>query len=392
MDDMKQQSRFQLAVDINLNYLVYYLALSIYIFIQLGTRVSLLSVNVFFYHHFSTAFILIVFFLVVKEILSGAWNASDILSLLISIGITICMYCVNPNIYMPLPLLIFCARNLNLKSIFKVGLFFQLIGLLIIVVLFFRGVLPNPDFSSSIGALAFGFKYHTYLPNMILFDTLIYFGVFPQNISKLKIAIFLLIDFIVFRLSDYTMNAFILMTAFLAICLLYPYLKSSNFFSRLLFVFSFFPPIIWGLMLLIYSTGSDLGVKLNELFSNRLMLSWQGVQQFGFHWGPNSSVQLYSIDYRQIIGARYNYIDSGLTKYTLIFGIPIMILLYFLFFKTELFFVHQDNPFMVLVILILMMHFVVDEEVLWLDMNLGILLLTVTMRAKQRKKGEWWLL
>lgn len=377
-------------IESQISYLLYFVAIFVYVCQQLATRVSSLDITSFFYGQYSKIFAVVIICLIFKEVLYTKWYISDFLYFCASVLLFTIIFASKQYSFTALPFLLFCARNLDLKVILKVALFAQLLSFAVMLIMFQIGKLPNVTSSTATNVIAFGFKYQTYLPNMFMFDVFVFFGVFKRNITFAKIITAFLINICIFEISAKTVNAFTLTTFFLVFCLGYKY---NHFFrktiwAKLFFIGTIISPILWVVTIHMYAVQSSIGFKLNNIFVNRVMLAYNGIYEYGLSLFPNSSIQMYAYNYKTVIGATYNYIDSGITKYTLLFGGIFIIMLYMLILNTEKVFLKANDVILLFVVFLMAVHFVFDEELLWLDLNPALLLFAESLGSKKNRRPE----
>jgi hypothetical protein len=277
-------------------------------------------------------------------------------------------------------LFIFCARNILFKDIIKITLIIHIFMIIFIILSNYFGIIQDVNVwyrDDGIIRYALGYNYCT-LVAQYYFHIILMFIVLKDG-KKLKLIetiLILIINYIIYIYTDTR-------AVFFLICILIPLTYIISFFdkplkngiiSKLLFKYCFpISALISIIGSINYDKSNIIYLVLNKLFSGRLDLGLKGYEQFGISW--------FGQKIQWITGAgsydTYNYVDSSYLKIALNYGIILLIILCIVFVFIGKFAIENNKKYFCLVLMFLAVHSITDPQLIELRYNPFLLTFSV---------------
>lgn len=364
---------------------IFFSVLLIYVIIQFLTRSSSGSLTSFSSMLQGSVAILGIVFLILKEILVHPKTIFELYNFLTIILVSTIIYFSGRVEFILVPWLLYSSRNIDLKKAIKLVFFLQILMFSTFLLLYTMNFLQNPASSTVLGAKAFGFKYHSYLPHMIFFDIVVFAFLKKSSLKIYEYILILALVYLVYKQTGETDAPAVLSVLFLVGYFLIQHVSIVRTLvkRKILIILTLLLPWMLSFFINLYNKGGEFGYTLNSLLSNRLVLGSSAIQNYGVHWGPDNDIVMFAYNYTSIIGAKYNYIDSGLLQYLLYFGIVASFFLFYWIIIAQKKTLQLNKIVVSFMIFIIGVHLFNDEQFLWLDINPALLLLSYAFRNEE---------
>ena len=275
--------------------------------------------------------------------------------------------------------LIACA-DVHFQDILKTYLWTNGIGIAIVAISSVLELIPaRNSITEERQRYAIGFDYVTTGANFWMYWVLAYICFRKKKITLVEVAILEGITWIFYVLTD-TKNAFAITTLAIIAAL---FLKVWNGrFGKGLFVFLIKDITILGTCLMgglvyLYDKSEFVSTTVNELLTNRLSLSYEGVQNYGIHLFGRAIEWIGGTVYydTETDFGSYNYVDSSYIQILLSYGIIFLIVLLIGYHLLGKRIVEQQEWYLGLVIVLSAAHSMFDPQLLWLQYDVFVLCL-----------------
>jgi len=231
------------------------------------------------------------------------------------------------------------AYSLDSKEIIKANINAQVLGVLLILLLWFIGILPNRietriSGGEEVSRYYLGFTYTTFLANYF-FHIVVFYFFYKSLCKKEKISLFetvivLSINYLIYVLTNTraVLACIVLLILGIWIYRFYPKVSQWKLF-RFFNVASFplFGSIIF-FMTYLYSPDNKFLLKINKALSGRLALGRKGFDLYGIKLFGNKTEWI-SYQIVEETGQTYFYVDSSYLN--ILFSYGLVMLLFFCF-------------------------------------------------------------
>ena len=262
--------------------------------------------------------------------------------------------------------LTFSARDIKLKYLLIPFLIFSSLTFIATFLCSKLGLIQNMISYQHRWRNSLGFSYVSFPAQLCFYFILVYI-VYKKNISYKEILFLLILNIYIF-IKTATSSPFYLAM----LMIVYIFLKKitnldllSNRIFRLFVPFIFIiAPLI--LLWICYCAPSKLFFRINSLTGNRLILSVNGLQNYGVHLG-GQKIQFYTLDQFGHFSSNYNFIDSSYIQLMVIYGILYTILILILLTVTMFSILKMKNEVLIIAMVLIAVHSMFDPQmlVLW---------------------------
>lgn len=312
----------------------------------------------------------VLFLLVVKELWILKFSLKDLmawlfifLSLMISIK-------SNSGYFFDVALLIYSSRCCKFETLLKRFIFVVII-LSVITVLSSKIQLIENIYFINDGRIrqSLGFSYTTYLPQLFFFITMAFITMKKEKYNILHCLIILIINFMLFKLTD-TKNPFFLTVGYAVGILLFNKIKSLNLVIKKI---SFLMPcsfIVFSSTIYYLSTSytkSKVGIVLNNILSGRLNLGYNALSKYGITYF-GQYVRLFGVSDARLgnipYGEGYNYIDSSYLQLLILNGWIYTIILISLYTIVMIKVYNSKNIYLLISLVFVSFHAMFDPQLM----------------------------
>ncbi|SYW12248.1 membrane hypothetical protein [Oenococcus oeni] len=346
-----------------------------FLFTRLLERISDDALRHFGYTFALEADIFLFLSVFLKEFLFPSLTFRDILVFMGLLVLSFVFYrSENYNWMIPTIFLIFSSRNVNSKKIiFFLSLFVSLF-LLFIVTEYEFGLLPPAPYTTYENSIrnSFGFLYPTFAPKIFFFLTIAYVLIQKRALTFGEMIILFVLNLYFFIESD-TVSAFICSIFVIVFGFLNRFKIASfwrhpsiRFIPLALAAISYFSCFA-------YRSGNPWIINLNALFSNRIRLGYNGIQEFGLHLFAHPIV-MHAYQTNPIFDSAYNYVDMGYVQYTLVFGLVFLVVWLFAFYRLIEILQKQGDIGGITAVIAVALFTFSDPEILNIECNPALLL------------------
>lgn len=323
-------------------------------------------------------------FLLVKLLYDDAYSIKSIIAFILIIFIIVICKNTGLNVLLDTVLFIYSARNIKLKEIIKITFKLQIVIMLFIIISCFIGILPNEVLYDGARRVrhGLGYRYTTFSANFYFHIILMFFYINQgKKIKNNNRIIILLTNYIIYYLTD-TKAVFILVFGIV----LSEYIINSidisikkTLYNKIIFKYSFIISAIVSIFFSItYNSGNILYQKLNQAFTNRLMLGQRAYEEYGISFFGNRIMWNTSSGYDDIWGkSLYNYVDSAYLQIMLNYGVILLILICIGYTYIAKWAMDANQKNICLVLLFLAVHSITDPQLIELRYNPFLLLFAI---------------
>lgn len=272
-------------------------------------------------------------------------------------------------------LIFFAANKVNSKKIMKLTLITHICIVFSTVILSQIGVLQDYLFvrneELSIYRHSLGFTWTTTAPILFFYTTLIYFYLKKEKIDLLLCFFFEIIA-IWFYVKTNTRMVFFLESITITFMIIQRINKSRwKFFSKLKKIYIYFPSIICLIIIFIFkcfNEKSNLWLRINNLFSDRLALGANAISKYGFTFlGQKIEWIGYNINNLSPVG--YNYVDCSYLQLCLNYGFLFLIAVIFIYSIILFKAIYCRDFYLITIILIILLFSITEPRLMNLAFN-----------------------
>ena len=375
-------------------YYIFFIAYTIYIFYQLFYMNS--NIKLVFPLPYSIIYFIYALFII--KIASSKFSLKSLSIFWGLIILSLIIYkCSGELKIFELLLIIYAARDIDFSSIAKWTRRFLILGVLTIIIMSLVGIIPNNIFYREDGTerISLGFVYVSQLPNIFLVITFLDIFITEKdgkNISIIKIIIYTLINFAIYKITDVRNTFYIFILFLILYCV--KRIRASFFEKKLVQLFMTYSYLIlFGVSLImssIYNPQIEWHGKLNEYLNNRLLLTNRTLENYSINLFGNN-IPMYGIN-AVLNGGHswneYSYIDNAYMQILLKYGIIISILIsasYTIFIKKAF----QRKNFLICIwFFIMAISSVTADSMINIVHNCVILLLFNSLKQKDEYKEK----
>lgn len=261
------------------------------------------------------------------------------------------------------------SKDVNYKKVIFIAFIVHAVFLLIIISFSLCGILPDTIQGKGRMRHSLGLGWCTNAPNMFLYITLYYIYIRSKNIKIFELLIFVIINCILFVLTD-TKSAFALTMLAILLSFIVSHVKYfgeyKSFYKYVLFIVPVFLPIFIICCSLLMQYNLPILNKLDRILSARLTLGYRGIVEFGIH--PLAS-NIQFIGGEPVDESTYNFVDSSYIKSLLNFGWIFFLLFnaYILYFAKKI--NENKDVFLMICFIIFLVHSTFDPQLLLIEFN-----------------------
>lgn len=279
-------------------------------------------------------------------------------------------------------ILVYSTRNINYEIVFKIYLCIVIVFTCIAVLSSSFGLIEDRIFfRGDIIRRSLGFGYTTFISHILFFITLTFIALKRERFNFLYLCLFLALSYVIYYLTD-SRNSFLL-TCF-AVIFFYLFNKLTLFrkiCTKLSYLAIPLPIILFCLMYFLSKnyTNSDFFIILNKLFSGRLSLGYNALNNYGVSLF-GQKIELFgntAYDYGNAIPGvdLYNYIDCSYLQILILYGAIFFIALIFMYTKTLIDLHKVKNFYLFFGLIFLAVHATFDPQLIYIQYQPLILIL-----------------
>lgn len=218
-------------------------------------------------------------------------------------------------------------KDIPIKNLLRIWLW-EIGGLMIVTYISYKLGIVGDVFGYRDGILSrysLGYIFNTLPANYFFQFTVIYLFYREKKIKLIEMLFLLLINYRIYIYTD-TKSAFYFSILALFVFLLVKFIKIPNslinFINRYLILLAIFIPLFLSYN---YGSGLPIYVTLNRILTNRLMLGYRALNEYGFSWFGQPIQIVIGEDVSQF--NRYFYIDSSFLSISVRQGIIFLFLI-----------------------------------------------------------------
>lgn len=290
-----------------------------------------------------------------------------------------------------LMLFLMAIVNIRFDKVLKTYLWANGTGMLLVLLSCKIGLIPDRLYSSSRHRHSLGFGYPTTASNYWLYFMLAYLAYRKERLTLAEGLILEGINYYFFMMTD-TRNAFAVST--LALLTAYGLKLWKGKCGKQFLVF-FIQHITllgtMGIVTLTFLWNQQLAVimSLNDLLSNRLRFSYEGLQNYGIClFGQRIEWVGGTRDFN-IVYKEYNYVDSSYLQILLTYGIVVLLLLIIAYGLLGREIVRAQDWYMGITLVMGALHSIFDPQFLWMQYNVFLLALGYLMISNQTERKQY---
>lgn len=289
-------------------------------------------------------------------------------------------------------ILILASYNVNFKKVMKSVLFFQSLFVLIIILGSIFGLLPNREYGRANNVIRYslGFKFSTYSSLFIWALTTLYLYYRKDKLKIIEYILLFIVNLIFYIFTNTRMELF---CSTIIIILFYLQQKGylKIFYKFIGIVAKYLMIVLASLSLLLaitYNKENKIMYKLNIFTSGRLSLSKRGFENYGItlfgnHIKWTGLSQVYEGTAQK---NEYDYVDCSYLNILYQYGIIILLLVIYAFYKLACKSVKEKDYYMQYILILLAFHSFINPQLLLISYNLFLLLL-VDIILPSKEKG-----
>lgn len=290
-----------------------------------------------------------------------------------------------------LMLFLMAIVNVHFDKVLKTYLWANGTGILLVLLSCKIGLIPDRFYSSSRNRHSLGFGYPTTVSNYWLYFMLAYLAYRKERLTLAEGLILEGINYYFFVMTD-TRNAFAVST--LALLTAYVLkLWKGKYGKRFLAFFiqhiALLGTTCIAVLTFLWSQKVTVIMSLNELLSNRLLFSYEGLQNYGIRlFGQRiewvGGTRDFDIAYKE-----YNYVDSSYLQILLTYGIVVLLLLIIAYGFLGREIVRAQDWYMGIALIMGALHSIFDPQLLWMQYNVFLLALGYLMISDQTERKQY---
>lgn len=290
-----------------------------------------------------------------------------------------------------LMLFLMAIVNVHFDKVLKTYLWANGTGILLVLLSCKIGLIPDRFYSSSRNRHSLGFGYPTTVSNYWLYFMLAYLAYRKERLTLAEGLVLEGINYYFFVMTD-TRNAFAVST--LALVIAYGLkLWKGKYGKRFLAFFiqhiALLGTTCIAVLTFLWSQKVTVIMSLNELLSNRLLFSYEGLQNYGIRlFGQRiewvGGTRDFDIAYKE-----YNYVDSSYLQILLTYGIVVLLLLIIAYGFLGREIVRVQDWYMGIALIMGALHSIFDPQFLWMQYNVFLLALGYLMISDQTERKQY---
>lgn len=339
--------------------------------------------------------IILYIFLFMKILYENKYSLKSILAFLVFCLLFIVTLHSNGSLLIDTFLLIYSAKNLDIREVIKVTFFIEVFMIIFIVLSCWFGIIKNDVWyrNKIMPRYGLGYKYSTFLANYYFHVILMYLYIKNSRIFKLKEGfIILLLNYIIYRYTDTrAVYYLIIITVILAYALNYlkkpiKDLKLSKYFAEYCFPISAIVSIIATIN---YNPFNKFYNLLNQMLTGRLELGNRAYLDYGLNiWGQKITWIVGRVGIDRSSDTVYNFVDCAYLNIALVYGVLILILICLGFVYIGKKAVKTNDKYLCLILVFLALHSITDPQLIELRYNPFLFMFGMFFYKKYRFKNN----
>ncbi len=292
-------------------------------------------------------------------------------------------------------ILILGAYKVSFEKIVKWVLITQSTLVLGIILLSLLKIIPNYAFTrSNNGTVRYslGFTFSSYPAIFIYYLTMLYLYYRKNKLKIVEYIALIILNVIIYIFTD-TKAELICAISLIVIVFLYNKIQ-KEWINKILialtkYMMSFLTIFSIGLAFL-YDSSNNIMSKTNDLLSDRLELSKKGMEEFGIKFFGNKIkwISLLMVYAGESSKNKFNYVDNGYLNIIYNYGIIIMLLILYGFYKVIEQQVKNKNTYICCFILMLAVHTFITPQLLQVVYNIFLLLLVDVIIQPKKQEND----
>lgn len=281
--------------------------------------------------------------------------------------------------------------NVCFDKVLKTYLWANGTGMLLILLSCKLGLIPDRFYSDSRNRHSLGFGFPTTISNYWLYFILVYIAFRKERLTIIEGLILEGINYYFFTMTD-TKNAFAVST--LALLMAFAQKLWKGTYGKRILAFLIQHIAFLGTMCITILTfqwrrAGTVIQSLNNLLSNRLLLSYEGVQKYGIRlFGQRIEWVGGTRDF-EVVYKEYNYVDSSYLQIMLTYGIIILLLLLIFYSLLGKAIVRAKDWYFGIALIMGAVHSIFDPQFLWMQYNIFLLALGYLMISDETERTRY---
>lgn len=370
---------------------VYFFVIS---FLQSSTYNDYFSPNVFHYLSLIALGLILlkIFFLDEQSIPIFIFN-------LLCIGLLVLTWRTSQNFaLLPLGFFIIGARNVNFREIIKLYFVVGLVLLIFIMLSADVGLIKNLTYhriQSNVVRQSFGSVYPTDFASHVLFLILAYVYLQFDKLTWKSYIVFIVIAFLLIAFCDARLSSIAIIIS-IPVVIIGKRAKEdkliSKFIASLYWIFPVITAYLSVVSTIFFDKRNPVFMKINDLVSGRLMLSYSAFKTYGFSlfgkkvvehgWGGTQGLTMFENNPN-----KYFFIDSSYIRVTIFYGILVMLLIIIAMTIISLRSIHKDLFTLASIMVIVSISAVVEQRLIDISFNPFLFaLFASTYKTKVKEK------
>lgn len=287
---------------------------------------------------------------------------------------------------------IIAARNYNLETIMKVSLAAIACGVCFVFASMLIGIIPNYITPDGRGRMYLGFRYALFPSQFVFAMTCIVVYLKRNDLSLFLAAILFLSNLFIYLLTDSRLS-FGLSTILIILALTLQSMRTNTINTgtlSYLFALIYIVGALTSITLVIqYSANPEVMSSINKLLGNRLSLGSSAISTYGIPaFGQHIEFIGNGLDETgNVTPGAYNYVDLSYIKLLVEFG-PLPTIAFVALMTIACFYARKNNePFLLLVLVIIGLHCIIDDLSLNLFYNPFLFTISIALASIQNKKN-----
>lgn len=334
-----------------------------------------------------TSYILLVW----KIIQSGYYESGQLIKYGLCVLLSLLSYRITGDKQLIfLMLFLMAIVNICFDKVLKTYLWANGIGMLLVFLTCKIGLIPDRFYESSRNRYSLGFGFTTTISNYWLYFILAYIAFRKKRLTIVEGLILEGINYYLFAKTD-TRNAFAVST--LALMTAYGLkLWNEKYCKKILTFFiqhiALLGTICITTLTLMWKQAGVAIITLNDLLSNRLRFSYEGLQNYGIrllgqHIEWVGGTRDFETTYKE-----YNYVDSSYLQIMLNYGIIVLLLLLIAYSLLGREIVQAKNWYLGVALVMGAIHSIFDPQFLWMQYNIFLLAVGYLLISDQAKRTQ----
>lgn len=266
--------------------------------------------------------------------------------------------------------------NSNFKSIIKIAAIELFIFTLVVTLSCASGIIPDKIlYHGNLVRHSLGFVYPSKISVIVFELTFLYLFLSKKKVSIIKLAILLLFNIFIYRLTLVRNGIYLAIILFLLyfLCKIFKNIFSNKIIKNtIIFLFPFLFLITFG-MNYFYSPNNTFLSKINDVSTGRLSLVKRQIDLYGVKPFGN-----FIIDYGSDVNYTeksylYNYIDSYYMKMLVRYGLVISIIISYLYLKFTKKALENNDKLLIIWLIIIAFEAIFGDMLLNIPFNLVII-------------------